>query len=1147
MASASESGFESSWSLPSAAVFTPSESNAVLISLRGPSEYDASQRMLQLGRTANIIGPKLISRERYETQALGIGAKFEVFGHRLPSQQDDDTGLLWEGIDVRRLAFKRAKTSFKRPRDNDDLSSSWLAVVSGSQESLYSMRTEDEKPSQLEQVAAVLREMKTLARPNLRNHHNIVKLFAWGFDMDDFNARSLLTPILVQERAWGTFGELLMTDKLSAAECFNLCHDALQGLVVLHEDGFYHGDINPKNMLAYQSNDAIIVKISDFSHSGLLPSESGDGVWYQGTRGWQAPEVDDRLPTCRADILALEAYSFGLVLWSALGLKGGSPLKHSPSSRASLPKFAQRCMESYQLPTDVSRVALPLVPLLLRVDPSSRARLSKDILEIKVEAPGRQIVLQNASTPVNLSVDAGFEQLDQFLRKRAMGQTGLSDDVDDMDIDCIQQPVPSFTNPFLRLIVEEAYVRDIASRLQNLPSLPIYNIPAFKAPDASTYRLPSSTRLTTYTFESLHRLEEIDEERQSGVFTSLTAEQLFDIGIGFYSFDTTRGLLYLLQAASAGDVRAQALYESLALNAKTKPSMIVPADTLQQWAFNAIATGFTLNTKLAMSQQLVARIASSQFRENSGFNSYLFVAKDRLRTTESLRMDLEPMREYLRQGRFEDYIGQIPADGPDGNSILHYAVLAGDTEVVSKIAVRHNTSSWHLNAMNKDAETPLLFACRGGNAHIAKTLLQSGASANVRDGWVSPLHWLFAMPPDNMGEICDLLVTRGRGRLDAIAPNTPVLHFPFHMPQGTPLVWAIAAGSLAAVQTLSKSIAEEENFDQWQRESCFAGAMKLAMIRHEAEMVRSMVDAASSNGVSLLNVASEAFDWSVLTVPDDTDEIPFTASPVSGDWKDEIIKIVRHGRSDGETLRETLGCFNALRTERVTAADDGGNLGSSIAASFTYLKQVIIQGDSVATLRLLQRNGSFYSKSDLGCALFINVQHNWATPASQQFPAFIDIFRGLISAGADVNVPNPLQNGLGNTLLHIVVRKYSDASSSKGIEATRSVVILLLRILQSCGADINKKNLVGMSIMDYALHNNRNFRLDEELVDMLHAWGSRSTFRLLPMNVEERIGDWNSRQLEWQRPDPPRIDKRQGRDNLTLIWSEMEMSMTTGA
>lgn len=151
----------SSWSMPSAPILTPSQSSAVIISnyKRDPSEQDVSQRMLQLGRSMNIIGPKLISRDRYEAEALGSGAKFEVYAHKLPEGRDAEDGMLWEGIDVRRLAFKRGKTSFKKPQELDDPSTSWVAVVSESQDSVGDMRGDEKKAKQLEQVAAVVREM----------------------------------------------------------------------------------------------------------------------------------------------------------------------------------------------------------------------------------------------------------------------------------------------------------------------------------------------------------------------------------------------------------------------------------------------------------------------------------------------------------------------------------------------------------------------------------------------------------------------------------------------------------------------------------------------------------------------------------------------------------------------------------------------------------------------------------------------------------------------------------------------------------------------------------------------------------------------------------------------------------------------------
>jgi len=80
-----------------------------------------------------------------------------------------------------------------------------------------------------------------------------------------------------------------------------------------------------------------------------------------------------------------------------------------------------------------------------------------------------------------------------------------------------------------------------------------------------------------------------------------------------------------------------------------------------------------------------------------------------------------------------------------------------------------------------------------------------------------------------------------------------------------------------------------------------------------------------------------------------------------------------------------------------------------------------------------------------------------------------------------------------------------------------------------------------MTVMDYALHNNRNYQIDEQLVDMLHTWGSKSTFRLLPMKVEERIGNWGARQLEWQRPERENLDIRVNGESLAIPWNEISV------
>jgi len=153
-----------------------------------------------------------------------------------------------------------------------------------------------------------------------------------------------------------------------------------------------------------------------------------------------------------------------------------------------------------------------------------------------------------------------------------------------------------------------------------------------------------------------------------------------------------------------------------------------------------------------------------------------------------------------------------------------------------------------------------------------------------------------------------------------------------------------------------------------------------------------------------------------------------------------------------------------------------------------------MQGDSITAIRLLQKFKDDYSKDDLGRALYINIENNWTAPSSETFPVFMDIFRGLISAGANVNVVH--EESLGNTLFHIIIRKYADHDDTRNLEEIRQVCLLLIKILITCGVKVNALNTVGMSPLDYASHNVRTWTVDAELISLLMNQGAKRTFIL---------------------------------------------------
>jgi len=203
-------------------------------------------------------------------------------------------------------------------------------------------------------------------------------------EFETIDEKSLMTPILVEERALGTLKHFLQLNKLQHVERFNLGVDIVSGLSHLHINGCYHGDINPRNVLLFlhEDGDRFIAKISDFSHAGTLPTTQIQPVWYKGTQGWQAPEVYQRSHfTTRDSVIALESYSFGLVLWSMFRCKGESPIGGEPEMKGrNIPNTADSSLKLAGLPSLIKKTVLEIVTQTLERDAKKRRLIVPDML-----------------------------------------------------------------------------------------------------------------------------------------------------------------------------------------------------------------------------------------------------------------------------------------------------------------------------------------------------------------------------------------------------------------------------------------------------------------------------------------------------------------------------------------------------------------------------------------------------------------------------------------------------------------------------------------------------------------------------------------------------------------------------------------------
>ena len=176
---------------------------------------------------------------------------------------------------------------------------------------------------ELQRLDLILRELRVLTHPPIRDHENIVSLFSVGWEGD---ASDVFTkwPVLVQEYA--DFGTLANYFEYAPDAAFNvklgLCSDIAAGLLVLHDSGIVHADLKLENVLVFGAASGVCVtaKLSDFG-TAMLPSDSNRASQVV-TRPWNAPEWQEELPhlkRCQSDV-----YSLGLLFWR-IALDGRDP------------------------------------------------------------------------------------------------------------------------------------------------------------------------------------------------------------------------------------------------------------------------------------------------------------------------------------------------------------------------------------------------------------------------------------------------------------------------------------------------------------------------------------------------------------------------------------------------------------------------------------------------------------------------------------------------------------------------------------------------------------------------------------------------------------------------------------------------------
>lgn len=187
------------------------------------------------------------------------------------------------------------------------------------------------------QLKSLELEVLALCSPAMRNHRNIVRMVAWGYD---YPQPDTPVPVLFMESALAPLNDFLDPTEFSAVLSegkwegsdikYHLALDIVAGVEAMHSLGVVHGDLKPENILVFREKSTEVpfcAKLSDFGvcvdlENSTHPLTVDD---YVGTPAWLAPEVRARTVTgFKPEIMQrFDSYSLGLVLMSIFTKNGG--------------------------------------------------------------------------------------------------------------------------------------------------------------------------------------------------------------------------------------------------------------------------------------------------------------------------------------------------------------------------------------------------------------------------------------------------------------------------------------------------------------------------------------------------------------------------------------------------------------------------------------------------------------------------------------------------------------------------------------------------------------------------------------------------------------------------------------------------------
>ncbi|KAF2726710.1 ankyrin [Polyplosphaeria fusca] len=375
---------------------------------------------------------------------------------------------------------------------------------------------------------------------------------------------------------------------------------------------------------------------------------------------------------------------------------------------------------------------------------------------------------------------------------------------------------------------------------------------------------------------------------------------------------------------------------------------------------------------------------------------------------------------YWDVGVAPDHPGRGPRKTFTDYGTLHWLAAFGTLDDLTSYL--DSNTSLEIDLKTTRQETALFLACGRGSWSHARALLERGADATVKCTGLglTCLHWAFAFEETTCKAAVQELSEAGANANALVAVELPFYHYPFVLPAGTPLHWAVATASHCAIKALLESGADPlirnksdpymyDDRIRWlyatqgpDNEGCTyfepncmgLSALDIAALHRDPYIFESLVsraqavdvNSADEEGFTVLHrlASSHVFRTSRGSR---YSSVPFRGYDEMGNAQEIIKAIIRLG---GDVERLTSSAETAKRKERQTWQNK--------LPSYTPLMLAMLEGDYHLMQSLIDHGASVSTENIAKDVALDCISHR-----ARDQPNLIKCMQTLLQNGADAN------------------------------------------------------------------------------------------------------------------------------------------------